>query len=294
MSDDMQKAIREGYSEIAKSGVWLGQQFEPEVSGSADDGGCCVGGSCCGGLTLDVDDLAEKLGYDPNELARLPKDANLGLSCGNPAAIGSLEEGDIVLDLGSGAGFDVFLSGPKVGATGRVIGVDMTSDMLNKARANTKDYEAATGLANVEFRLGEIEHLPTADNSVDVVISNCVVNLSSRKTEVWAEVLRALTPGGRVAISDIALLKPLPEAVGQLAEAWVGCIAGAVLVDETRRALEEVGFTAIELIPDDTYVRTLVEADDPLYRKVQDLLPEGSTATDYITSLEVRASKPTG
>ena len=171
----------------------------------------------------------------------------MGLSCGNPAALAALKPGEVVLDLGSGGGFDVFIAGRKVGATGRAIGVDMTPEMLAKARRNIAGYRKETGLDNVEFRLGEIEHLPVADNSVDVIISNCVINLSPDKPQVWREMARVLKPGGRVAVSDMALLKPLPPEVRKMVEALVGCVAGAVLVSETGRMASEAGLTGIDL-----------------------------------------------
>ena len=165
----------------------------------------------------------------------------MGLSCGNPVAIAALREGQTVVDLGSGGGFDVFQAGEKVKASGRVIGVDMTPEMLAKARKNIGQYRQRTGLDNVEFRLGEIECLPVPDNSVDVVLSNCVINLSPDKPKVWREIYRVLKSGGKVSVSDLALLKPLPDNVRDMAAALVGCVAGAVLVEETKALLEKAG-----------------------------------------------------
>ena len=187
--------VRQGYARIARD----------------TSAGCCgTGVSCCGSSPQDSDKLAKELGYSLEELKALPEGANMGLSCGNPAALAALNPGEVVLDLGSGGGFDVFIAGRKVGATGRAIGVDMTPDMLAKARRNLTAYREQTGLDNVDFRLGEIEHLPVPDCSVDAVISNCVINLSPDKPQVWREIARVLKPGGRVAVSDMALLKPLP------------------------------------------------------------------------------------
>ena len=261
-----------------------------------------AGSSCCGPSTngccapaADPDALARAIGYDAGDLARiLPEGANLGLSCGNPGSIAALKPGEVVLDLGSGAGFDAFLCGPKVGATGRVIGVDMTPDMLAKARGNLAGYSQRTGLSNVEFRMGEIEHLPIADASVDVVISNCVINLSPDKPQVWREIARVLKPGGRVAVSDMVLLKPLPEAIKTAVEAYVGCIAGASFVDELRAMMTAAGLTNLRLIPKPAYVAALTSGDDPLYRDVASALPPGTTPADYITSMDIAATAPGG
>lgn len=250
--------------------------------------------SCCSGMSnVDSEKLARQIGYSAEDLARLPEGANIGLSCGNPGAVAALRPGEVLLDLGSGAGFDAFVAGPKLGATGRVIGVDMTSEMLTRARKNVAAYRERTGLNNVEFRLGEIEHLPVADGSVDAVISNCVINLSPDKAQVWREIARALKPGGRVAVSDLALLQPLPPAVMEMVEALVGCVAGAVLVSETERMAREAGLSEIRLNPKPGYVESLVEWQDPLYQKILAHLPAGKKPGDYITSLEITARKPT-
>jgi SAM-dependent methyltransferase len=224
-------------------------------------------------------------------LAALPEGANLGLSCGNPTALASLQPGEVVLDLGAGAGFDVFIAGRKVGPTGRAIGVDMTPEMLAKARQNLPAYCERSGYSNVEFRLGEIEHLPVADNSVDVIISNCVINLSPDKQQVWKEMARVLKPGGRVAISDLALLRPLPAGVKDMVEALVGCVAGAALVEDTGRMVREAGLTDIRLNSKKHYVDVMTDSEDPLYRKIVDHLEPGTGPGDYITSLEVTAVK---
>ena len=196
--------------------------------------GCCSpvdaasssGGGCCGPAVLSPQQVAAAIGYSTADLAATPPEANMGLSCGNPVALGALRPGEVVLDLGAGGGFDCFVAGPKVGVAGRVIGVDMTAEMVSKARRNLSSYRAQTGLDNVEFRLGEIERLPVADASVDVVISNCVLNLSPDKPQVWREIARVLRHGGRAAISDLALLRPLPADVIAMVEALVGCVAG--------------------------------------------------------------------
>ena len=274
-TETVREAVREGYAKIAKK-----------------DGACCSGVSCCGSSAEESAQLAQYVGYSAEELAALPEGANMGLSCGNPNALAALRQGEVVLDLGAGGGFDVFIAARKVGATGRAIGVDMTPEMLARARKNVAGYKKRSGLDNVEFRLGEIEHLPVADASVDVVISNCVINLSPDKPQVWREIARVLKPGGRVAVSDLALLKPLPAPVVGMVEALVGCVAGAVLVAETERMAREAGLTEIRLKPKTDYVKAMTDWNDPLYKKIVDHLPAGAGPGDYITSLEVTATQP--
>ncbi|MCW5769550.1 MAG: arsenite methyltransferase [Phycisphaeraceae bacterium] len=287
VQDEVRSHVREGYSSIARSGSWNG--------GAAAAGGCCSGtvqsGGCCGPSTFSPEQLAAAIGYSQSELASMPEGANMGLSCGNPTAIASLKPGEVVLDLGSGGGFDCFIAGPKVGSSGRVIGVDMTPEMVSKARRNIASYTSQTGLSNVEFRLGEIEHLPVVDASVDVVLSNCVLNLSPDKARVWREIARVLKPGGRVAVSDLALLLPLPEQVVSDVEALIGCVAGAVLVEETRRQAADAGLTEIVLTPKPAYIEAMTNWEDPLFRKIMDALPAGTKPSDYITSLDIAARK---
>lgn len=282
--------VREGYAKIAREGVWVSDPGAAKPSCGSGSGGSGGGGGCCGGVNAAA--VAASVGYTEAQLAVMPEGANMGLSCGNPTAIASLKPGEVVLDLGAGGGFDCFVAGPKVGPTGRVIGVDMTPDMLSKARRNIDSYRASTGLDNVEFRLGEIENLPVADASVDVVISNCVINLSPDKPRVWREIARVLKPGGRLAVSDLALLRPLPESVASSIEALVGCIAGAVLVDESRRMAGAAGLTDIVLTPKPEYIRALTNMQDPLYQKIAAALPAGKTVADYVTSLDLTARKP--
>lgn len=272
----VRQKVREGYGKIAGTG-----------------GSCCgPTPTCCGSSPGASNGLAKHVGYSSEELAALPDGANMGLSCGNPNALAALQPGEVVLDLGSGGGFDVFIAGRKVGPAGRAIGVDMTPEMLAKARKNISTYRERSGLNNVEFRLGEIEHLPVADASVDVVISNCVINLSPDKPQVWREIARALKPGGRVAVSDLALLKPLPEAIVEMVEALVGCVAGAVLVSETERMAKEAGLGDIVLKSKSAYIDGMVDWQDPLYQKIIAHFPPGAKPSDYITSLEVTASSP--
>lgn len=273
---EVRERVREGYAAIAGQGS-----------------SCCGTTSCCGTAeTGTASQLAEVIGYTAEEIAALPDGANMGLSCGNPVALASLREGEVVVDLGSGGGFDVFIAGRKVGAAGRAIGIDMTPEMLSKARRNIPVYRERSGLDNVEFRLGEIEHLPLPDNSVDCIISNCVINLSPDKPAVWREIARVLKPGGRVAVSDLALLRPLPEAIGEKVEALIGCVAGAVLVEETERMAQEAGLSHIQLVKKTEYVDMMNTWSDPLYREIVALLPDGLAPSDYVVSLEVSAVKP--
>jgi arsenite methyltransferase len=278
-AESVRTAVREGYAAIARSEA-------PQTSS-------CCGPSCCGGeQEQSATALASAIGYNEQELAEVPDGANMGLSCGNPTALAELQAGEVVVDLGSGGGFDIFIAGRKVGPIGRAIGVDMTPDMLARARRNQGDYEARTGMRNVEFRLGEIEHLPIADASVDAIISNCVINLSPDKPQVWREIARVLKPGGRVAVSDLALLRPLPDAVRSMVEALVGCIAGAVLVEETERMAREAGLGEIEVETKGDYFEQLKNWKDPLYQKIAETLPAGASVADYVTSLNIRARKP--
>ena len=271
----VRQKVREGYGKIAGTG-----------------GSCCgPTPTCCGSSPDASNGLAKHVGYSSEELAALPDGANMGLSCGNPNALAALQPGEVVLDLGSGGGFDVFIAGRKVGPTGRAIGVDMTPEMLAKARKNISTYRERSGLNNVEFRLGEIEHLPLADASVDVVISNCVINLSPDKAQVCREIARVLKPGGRVAVSDLALLKPLPAAIVEMVEALVGCVAGAVLVSETERMAKEAGLGDIVLKSKSAYIDGMVDWQDPLYQKIIAHLPAGAKPSDYVTNLEITAIK---
>lgn len=303
-NDELRQQVRAGYAQIAKLGVWTSStassdpttesavaELDSAASSCCGSGGSTGGGGCCGPANFTPEQLAQAIGYAQGELAVAPEGSNMGLSCGNPTAIASLKPGETVLDLGSGGGFDCFIAGPKVGSTGRVIGVDMTPDMISKARRNTASYASQTGLNNVEFRLGEIEHLPVADASVDVVISNCVLNLSPDKPQVWREIARVLKPGGRAAISDLALLRPLPESIRADVEALVGCIAGAPLVDDLKASITGAGLRIVSLTAKPQYVEALGAWNDPLYVKIAKRLPEGTKPADYITSLDIAAAK---
>lgn len=272
--------VREGYGRIAEKGFLT-------VNGEETAGGCC-----CGTSQVNIEKLAAEIGYSADDLESLPEGANMGLSCGNPTALASLQAGETVLDLGCGGGFDAFVAGPRVGSEGKIIGVDMTPEMIAKARKNTEIYTERTGLSNVEFLEGEIEDIPVEDGTVDVVISNCVINLSPDKPQVWKEISRVLKPGGRVAVSDLVLLKPLPETVTEMLEALIGCVAGASLVSDVEKAANEAGLDKIEIEPKAIYIDTLVAFDDPLYRKISEALPEGAALKDYIVSAEISAVKP--
>jgi len=245
--------------------------------------------SCCASSTGAVD-ISRQVGYSDKEINSVPEGANLGLGCGNPVAQASLREGDVVLDLGSGAGFDAFLSAARVGSSGKVIGVDMTPEMIEKAKEN-----AAKGdFRNVDFRLGEIENLPVSNDEVDVVISNCVINLSPNKEQVFKEAFRVLKPGGRLLVSDLVLLKTLPESVRQSVDAYVGCIAGAVMKEEYLAAIKAAGFRDVSILSEDIYpVRLAVT--DPISQAIYSDAGVVSENTDdmleSVASIKVRAVK---
>jgi arsenite methyltransferase len=272
-NEKIREDVRSGYAEIAKG-----------------KSGCCSGSlSCCGSSSPDR--LAEAIGYTNEELETLPDGANMGLSCGNPTAIANLKAGQVVLDLGSGGGFDVFIAAKKVGAKGRAIGVDMTPEMLGKARAGISKFTEKTGLSNVEFRLGEIEHLPVADNSVDVVISNCVINLSPDKQQVWREIFRVLKPGGKACVSDLALTEELPSQVRESVSALVGCVSGAVLLEETKKMIVSAGLTDTQIAVKKYNVDVMDNCNDSLYQSVRKHLPTGRMLSDYVVSVDFTAYK---
>ncbi|HYD02124.1 MAG TPA: arsenite methyltransferase [Phycisphaerales bacterium] len=283
--------VRTGYAAIAKTGVWSGVDSNTNTGCGCSPGGCCGGGGGAG-APMTAEDVTAAIGYAQSDLAALPDGANLGLSCGNPTALALLKPGEAVLDLGSGAGLDCFIAGSKVGDNGRVIGVDMTPEMLSRARAGLAHYRSASRLDNVEFRLGEIEHLPVADGSVDVVISNCVLNLSPDKERVWREIARVLKPGGRVAISDLALLRPLPEEVRASVEALVGCVAGATLTGVMENMARSAGLIDVRIERKTSYIDAMTDAQDPLYKDIIAKLPPGSHIGDFITSVDLVATKP--
>lgn len=274
---EVKEKVREGYAKVATNAECNTGQLSA----------CCADQSGVAAQAL-------KLGYSNDEVAAVPDGSNLGLGCGNPTAVASLKPGDTVLDLGSGAGFDCFLAARQVGPTGRVIGVDMTQEMIDKATTNAKtgNYE------NVEFRLGDIEALPVDDNSVDVIISNCVVNLAPDKDKVFAEALRVLKPGGRVMVSDIVLTKELPQSVLDSVAAYVGCIAGAMLKKDFLSKVEAAGFEEIAITHEMT-VPISFSANDPIGLELIDKLKMtaeqvGQIAKDAVVSINLSAQKPTG
>lgn len=254
--EQVRAAVRETYARIATE--------QPSA-------GCCNGSGCCG---PDAGSSSEALGYSDEERRSAPDGADLGLGCGNPQAIAELQPGERVLDLGSGAGFDAFLAARQVGPSGSVIGVDMTPEMITKARGNV----LKTQLRNVEFRLGEIEHLPVANESVDVIMSNCVINLSTDKSAVFREAFRVLAPGGRLAISDIVAIREIPDAVRNDLETYTGCVSGAALVTRVEEMLRDAGFERIRV--------TLKGDSESL---VQGWSPGAET---LVASALIRATKP--
>ena len=270
----IKKVVREGYAKIAKQ-----------------DSSCCApANSCCGSTDL-AQDISKSIGYTEEELKAVPEGANLGLGCGNPVALASLKEGEIVLDLGSGAGFDCFLAADRVGENGRVIGIDMTPEMVEKARENARK----SNYTNVEFRLGEIENLPVADNSVDTVISNCVINLAPDKGRVFKEVFRVLKPGGRLMVSDIVLLKELPDFIKNSIEAYIGCLSGAMMKGEYMGAIEAAGFQDIRII-DETSFPIDCMVNDPTAKAIMENLrissEEVREVASSVLSIKVSAVKP--
>ncbi|MCZ7401843.1 MAG: arsenite methyltransferase [Candidatus Methanoperedens sp.] len=271
--EEIKKVVRERYAGVAREG----------------ESCCAPKTSCCGSSNV-AGNLSKRVGYTDEDLNSVPEGANLGLGCGNPVAIASLMEGETVLDLGSGAGFDCFLAAKRVGKEGKVIGVDMTPDMIDRARNNARK----GNFANVEFRLGEIENLPAADNSVDVVISNCVINLAPDKSRVFKEAFRVIRPGGRFMVSDIVLLKELPEPVRDSIEAYTGCIAGAMLKDEYIKTIKNAGFKDVQVLDEKNFPIDVVE-NDPIGKKVIEKLNMSIEDLDEIgksvVSIRVQAKK---
>jgi SAM-dependent methyltransferase len=273
--EKVKKMVRDGYAKIAKS------------KGSS----CCAPTSCGGNAPDMSEEIGRRIGYSEEEISSVPEGANLGLGCGNPVALASLKKGQTVLDLGSGAGFDCFLAANRVGKSGKVIGIDMTPEMIDKARENARKgkYE------NVEFRLGEIENLPVADGTVDVVISNCVINLSPNKKRVFEEAFRVLKPNGRLMVSDIVLLKRLPEIIKKNVQAYIGCLSGAEMKDKYLQMIKEAGFQEVRIIEEnyfsvdnminDSTAQAIVKTSEIPAGKIKDI-------ANCVASVKVSGDKP--
>ncbi|MFX0000937.1 MAG: arsenite methyltransferase [Candidatus Hodarchaeota archaeon] len=295
--DKIRKIVREEYGKV-------GTRRVSSCCGPAADTDQIIQNSCssesCGGtIRISADKLDEfldkysaELGYSKDDLQNVPDGANLALGCGNPTAHASIQEGETVLDLGSGGGLDCFIAAKKVGKTGKVIGVDMTPSMIDRARENARN----GNYDNVEFRLGEIEHLPVADNSVDLIISNCVINLAPNKENVFREAFRVLKPGGRITVSDIVLLKELPDVIRKNVQAYVGCIGGAILKNEYIEAIENVGFKDVEILDQSNFSTTeFILNDDNIKEALGDQI-ETVRNLDQLDidskSIKVKAIKP--
>ena len=264
----VRKMVREGYGKIAKQ----------------ENSNCGCG---CGAVT----NVSEQMGYTKEELNAVPEGADLNLGCGNPVALASLKEGETVIDLGSGGGLDCFLAAKKVGSKGKVIGVDMTTEMLDRARANSKKGK----YTNVEFRLGEIENLPVADNTADVIISNCVINLSPNKQRVFEEAYRVLKPNGRLMISDMVLLKDIPEAIVKNVEAYIGCIAGAEKKQDYLEQIKKAGFNKVEIVKETTLPFEALVSDATAQQVMKQLKITKKKAEEIfgsVVSIRVSATKP--
>ncbi len=311
-NEEVRKVVRERYAGVVKKSSPAGH-----LAGAEEQSGCCCGDpaatkkdsaatSCCGGSAATkkasaatsccsgsaaAETISKAVGYSEDDMASVPEGANLGLGCGNPIALASLKKGETVLDLGSGGGFDCFLAAGKVGKEGKVIGVDMTPEMLERARENARkgDYK------NVEFRLGEIENLPVADNSVDVIISNCVINLSPDKNRVFQEAFRTLKPGGRLMVSDIVLLRDLPESIKNSVTAYVGCIAGAMLKDDYLKAVKAAGFREVKILQETAFPIDCMANDPNALAIIKDAglsLQKVKEASDSVLSIKVSAVRP--
>jgi SAM-dependent methyltransferase len=266
--------VRKGYAQIANQ-----------------KSSCCTPLESCCGSEISPEEISRKIGYTEKELTAVPRGANLGLGCGNPVALASLQEGETVLDLGAGAGFDCFLASQKVGKQGHVIGVDMTPEMVERARENARKHN----YQNVEFRLGEIENLPAADNSVDAIISNCVINLSPDKRKTFREAFRVLKPGGRLMISDIVLLKELPDVIVNSIEAYISCLSGAMMKDHYLQMIEKAGFSKVKVIDESSFPLEYMVNDPTAQTIIKNLniSPEMiQSVANSVISIKVRGIKP--
>jgi SAM-dependent methyltransferase len=278
--ETIRQVVRERYGNIAKSATVAGGISSTSSCCGSSEASVSTGpaSSCCDGPQISPQQISTLMGYSKEDFSSVVEGANMGLGCGNPVALASLKPGETAVDLGSGGGFDCFLAAKQVGASGQVIGVDMTPDMLSKARSNAEKM----GTKNVEFRLGEIEHLPVADNTADIIMSNCVINLSPEKLKVYREAFRILKPGGRLAISDIVATTPLPAEIQQNLALVSACVGGAATIDDTKGMLQEAGFEGIKITPKDES-RKLISQWVP---------GESKNAGDYVVSAYIEAVKP--
>jgi len=278
--EEIRQVVRERYGKVAISNdlaASTGRATSCCGQSNASNGKAAAA-SCCGSPEITSQQLSTLMGYTKADIDSVPEGANMGLGCGNPVALASLRPGETVVDLGSGGGFDCFLAARQVGNAGKVIGVDMTPDMVSKARRNAQKIGADT----VEFRLGEIEHLPVADNSADIIMSNCVINLSPDKQKVYRDALRVLKPGGRLAISDVVATAPLPDEIQQDLALLSACVGGAATIDDTVKMLAEAGFEDIEVIP---------KAESR--KLISEWVPgQSKNAGDYVVSANIKAVKP--
>jgi arsenite methyltransferase len=268
---EIKMAVREGYAKVAKQSS------------------SCCSSACCG--TAKPKEISKKIGYTEEELQAVPSGANLGLGCGNPTAMASIEAGETILDLGSGAGFDCFLASNRVGSSGKVIGVDMTEEMVARARDNA----SKGGYRNVEFRQGEIEELPVEDNTIDLIISNCVINLVPNKEKAFREAFRVLKPGGRLMVSDIVLLKRLPDFVKESIEAYVGCISGAATKERYIHAIKSAGFRDVTVIDESVFPLDCMTSDptgQAILKSLDGSAKQLKEVEGSISSIKVGAIKP--
>jgi len=273
LDSELRVLVKKSYGDIAKKG-----------------GSCCPSKSSCCGATQ-AEDISKNIGYSDEDLKAVPSGANLGLGCGNPIALASIKEGETVLDLGSGAGFDSLLAAARVGMSGKVIGVDMTPEMIETARGNA----AKGNYSNVEFRLGELENLPVADGSVDVIISNCVINLVPDKKKAFEEAFRVLRPGGRLMVSDIVLLRSLPDFVMISVAAYVGCISGAAMKESYLEAIKSAGFNEVTVIEESLFPLDCMVDDltgQSIAQNLKEKAEEIKKVEDSVASIKVRGIKP--
>ena len=277
--EKIKESVRESYAKVAKAGgVSIKSSMAASCCGPSDTSADTnVAASCCGGPEVTPEQMSTVMGYSKEDIASVIEGANMGLGCGNPVALASLKPGETVVDLGSGGGFDSFLAAKQVGESGQVIGVDMTPEMISKARKNADK----TGTKNVAFRLGEIEHLPVADNSTDLIMSNCVINLSPDKLQIYREAYRILKPGGRLSISDVLATATLPDEIQKNLALVAACVGGAETFDDTEKILKEVGFQNIKITANDNS-RELIREWDP---------DKSENAVDYVVSAYIEAVK---